>query len=71
MINVQITFLQLVQKKAACGGSNPLRNSCHIHVKILFSKIFVRFSFLKRFIEVEALLGLSNALIRFIYQPQT
>ena len=37
--------------------SNSLRNSCRIHVKILFSKIFVRFSFLKRFIEVEALLG--------------
>ncbi len=31
-----------------------------------FSKIFVRISFLKRFIEVEALLGLSKALIRFI-----
>ena len=45
--------------------------SDHFHVKILFSKIFVRISFLKRFIEVEALLGLSKALIRFIYQPQT
>ena len=38
--------------------------SDHFHVKILFQKIFVRFSFLKRFIEVEALLGLSKALIR-------
>jgi hypothetical protein len=51
--------------------SNLLRNSCRISVKILFSKIFVRISFLKRFIEVEALLGLSKALIRFIHQPQT
>jgi hypothetical protein len=51
---------------AVLVASNPLRKYCRIHVKILFQNDFVRFSFLKRFIEVEALLGLSKALIRFI-----
>ena len=56
----------LCKKHSEQERSNPLRNSRRIHVKNLFSKIFVQISFLKRFIEVEALLGLSNALIRFI-----
>ena len=51
--------------------SNLLSQFLSFSRKNSFSKIFVRFSFPKRFIEVEALLGLSKALIRFIHQPQT
>ena len=60
----------VVSEFCHCDGVKRQKQShckyCYVHVKILFQKIFVRISFLKRFIEVEALLGLSKALIRFI-----